>query len=390
MESDIVIIGTADDDLIIGNNNDNIIQGLEGDDRLRGGLGDDLLDGGSGADVMEGGRGSDTYVVDDIYDRVIEHFPAHTPHQADEIDTVLTTLPAFTLLRNVENLEATAFDDFAGVGNALDNHIRGNAGNDRLNGRDGDDHLEGEGGDDVLFGGRGDAKGITDVLDGGDGNDKLVGWTGADTTIGGRGNDIHFVDCELDTVFEAAGAGRDVVASLSNFTLASGVEVETLVARAAIGADAINLAGNEFTNRIMGREGADILDGRGGSDSLFGRGGDDWMAGGDGDDILRGQAGDDLIFGGAGNDVMNGGLGADTFVAEAGFGQDKIFRFHAAAAGGDDRIDLSGLGIAEEDFASAVQIDQRGGNVSVSIGSDTILLISMDASTIDATSFMFA
>lgn len=383
--SDDVLVGTAKDDSINGKGGDDFIKGMGGDDWLLGGLGNDFLNGGEGEDRMTGGRGSDTYVVDDRHDRVIEHFPAHTPHQTNEIDTVRTTLSAFVLPRNVENLEALGAGDFAGVGNELDNHIRGGAGDDRINGRDGNDHLEGLAGDDVLFGGRGVF--TADLLDGGDGNDRLNGATGADITIGGRGNDIHVVDSQLDRVSEAVGEGRDIVLALTSFTLQAGVEVETLIARPPYGVDSIALTGNEFANRLVGGNVTNTLSGMDGNDILFGQGRDDSLIGGIGDDILRGLGGDDTMFGGVGNDRMNGGLGADTIVLEDAFGQDRIVGFTAE---GGDRIDLSGLGIAEGDFGTAVQIFQAGNNVRVAIGTDTIVLIDLDASAVEATSFLFA
>ena len=102
---------TANDDL----------NGGAGDDLLVGGGGNDTLDGGLGADVMVGGVGNDTYVVDDAGDVVVEAL-------SGGIDTVQTTLAAYTLTANVENLAYTGAGTFAGTGNELDNRLDGRRG----------------------------------------------------------------------------------------------------------------------------------------------------------------------------------------------------------------------------------------------------------------------
>jgi Ca2+-binding RTX toxin-like protein len=89
------------------------------------------------------------------------------------------------------------------------------------------------------------------------------------------------------------------------------------------------------------------------------------VTGGNGNDVLTGDAGSntlnagggaDRLNGGAGNDALNGGTGDDIFVFEAGFGTDRITGFDANPAGGQDRMDLSALGITAANFGASVGI----------------------------------
>ena len=54
---------------------------------------------------------------------------------------------------------------------------------------------------------------------------------------------------------------------------------------------------------------------------------------------------------------MDGGTGNDIFVFGPDFGNDTIRGFDAKAKGGQDRLDISQLGITAADFASKVTID---------------------------------
>ena len=116
----------VNDEITAGAGND-VLDDLRGDDALYGGDGQDRLDGGIGADLMYGGPANDTYYVDNTADAVTEN-----PNEG--VDTVRTTLPAYTLGANLENLVFIGAGNFAGTGNALANRITGGPGNNTLNG----------------------------------------------------------------------------------------------------------------------------------------------------------------------------------------------------------------------------------------------------------------
>src|SRR5262249_25679764 len=104
-------------------------------------------------------------------------------------DLVKTALSSYTLQANIDQLQYTGTDDFAGTGNGLANRLTGGAGDDTLNGDLGNDTLVGGNGDDLLNGG-----------------------AGADTMIGGLGDDTFVVDNAADRVTEvAAGGGTDTI-----------------------------------------------------------------------------------------------------------------------------------------------------------------------------------
>ena len=277
---------------------------------------------------MAGGAGNDTYTVDNAGDVVTEATGGGT-------DTVFTTV-SYTLAAGseVEVLRANAgATPLSLTGNEFANTIVGGTGND--------------------------------TLSGGGGNDTLNGGAGADSMAGGAGNDTYNVDNVGDVVTEAAGEGTDTVLTTVNYSLAAGSEIEFLRVSGTAG---LSLTGNEFDNTLVGGNGADTL------------------IGGAGNDVLNSGAGNDLLTGGAGNDTMNGGAGADVFSFVAGFGNDLVGDFTL----GQDKLDLTGLGITAANFTASASINAAGTAI-ITIGSDSIRLNGITAATLHAanpTSFL--
>src|SRR6185369_8212883 len=362
---------------------------------IRSGSGGDTLNGGGGADTLLGGAGNDTYLVDNAGVVITEALNAGT-------DTVRTTLNAYTLSANVENLAFTGAGNFTGTGNGLANTITGGAGADTLNGGTGADTMVGGGGDDrysvdnagdivtelagggtdtvlaalasyalganvenLTFNGAGNFTGtgntLANTIVGGSGDDTLNGGGGADTLLGGAGNDTYQVDNAGVVIAEALNAGTDTVrTTLTAYTLTG--NVENLV---FTGAGNFTGTGNSLANVITGGSGADTLSGSGGADTLAG---------------------------GLGNDILNGGAGNDLFVfAGSGFGNDTIQDFEANPVGGQDLLDISQMGITAATFGAAVTITDLGADTLVSIGGDSILLLGIaNANTITQTDFVLA
>lgn len=338
--------GNSLDNVLTGGNGGNSLYGGAGADQLIGGTGNDLLDGGTGADRMSGGAGNDTYVVDNAGDVVVELANAG-------IDEVRTTLGAYTLTDNVENLTFTGSGAFNGAGNALNNTIVGGSGNNTL---------FGDAGADVLIGGAGN-----DYLDGGKDGDKMVG---------GDGNDIYIVDDTRDTVVELANGGTDEVrTSLAGYTLGANVENLTYTGSAAFSG-----SGNALDNVITGGSGAD---------RLYGGAGQDTLIGGAGDDILSGDAGADIMIGGLGNDsyyvdnindkiVELASEGTDTVWASVSFtlpnNVEKLYLQGTSA--------LNGFGNAQDNYlvgnSAANTIDGGAGNDVIYGGAGNDILIGGD------------
>ena len=291
---------------------------------LTGNAGDNRLDGQTGADTMAGGLGDDVYVVDNAGDVVTEA-------AASGLDRVETSLAAYTLAANVEDLSLYVGwrDGVArnGTGNSLDNVILGSEGVNIIRGGAGNDQLFGFDGNDTLQGGIGD-----DTLDG-----------------GGDGNDVYYVDSASDQVVEAAAGGTDKVISTVSQVLGSGVENLELT-----GWQNLDGTGNALANSLIGNDYANLLDGGAGADTMDGRGGDDTyivdntadvvvesVYGGTDlvrssvshalafeveDLILQGTAAlsatgnelDNRLTGNSGANTLTGGFGADTIRGEAG------------------------------------------------------------------------
>jgi Ca2+-binding RTX toxin-like protein len=176
--------GGGGNDTLSGGDGHDQLYGKGGDDSLYGGLGHDLLSGDAGADYMEGNDGNDAYIVDNVGDVVAEA-------SGEGVDIVYSTLAAYTLGAEVENLQQNGSGNFTGTGNALNNRIVSWGGGDGLSGGDGNDELRSGGGN--------------DSLDGGDGDDLLVGGAGADTFTGGAGSD----EFEIDYFDSGTGADAD-------------------------------------------------------------------------------------------------------------------------------------------------------------------------------------
>jgi Ca2+-binding RTX toxin-like protein len=89
--------------------------------------------------------------------------------------------------------------------------------------------------------------------------------------------------------------------------------------------------------------------------------------------MFLGGAGDDHITGGAGADNLTGGLGQDVFVYTGALGNDTINDFDAWADGGQDLLDISGMGINAGNFGARVAIIDTGSDTVVRID-DTIFI----------------
>jgi Ca2+-binding RTX toxin-like protein len=279
--------GTNAHEALAGAGGNDVLNGNGGNDRLDGGTGNDTLDGGGGADLMTGGLGDDTYVVDASDDLITEA----AGEGRDLVKASISTL----LGANLEDLTLTGSSAISGIGNALDNDIRGNAA------------------DNVLSGGLGD-----DRLFGNAGNDSLTGGAGYDRMYGGLGDDRYYANDADDYAYETAGEGRDqVIASLDHQLR---VEVEDLVLTGA----AYIGKGNASDNAISGTDNANKLYGYGGNDSLDGGAGNDYLFGDVGNDTLTGGTGYDRMYGGAGDDRYIVTDTTDYTYENAGEGNDRV------------------------------------------------------------------
>ncbi|VVP01662.1 hypothetical protein PS850_02897 [Pseudomonas fluorescens] len=211
---------------------------------ITGNAANNVIDGAAGSDSMSGGDGNDTYYVDNADDTVIETSNSAGP---GGIDSVHSSLAAYTLANNVEHLYIDSAGAANATGNGLDNTLFAGAGNNVLDGREGNDTVSferavsgvtanlstsaqqntlGSGLDTLKFfenlTGSAYADSLSgnsaaNVLNGGAGNDTLVGGSGDDRLIGGAGTDNLSGGTGADTYAFGAlsdmgvGALRDVI-----------------------------------------------------------------------------------------------------------------------------------------------------------------------------------
>ena len=351
------MVGGAGDDQLAGDGGHDVLRGDAGNDRIAGGLGDDYLDGGDGDDQLLGEQGNDFLVGGAGNDQMA----------GGDGDDILRGEAGNDRLEGglgTDYLDGGEGDDQLTGGQGND-FLVGGAGDDQMAGGEGDDILRGDAGNDRLDGGLG-----TDYLDGGAGDDQLIGGqgndfldggAGADHMAGGEGDDTYLVDSDADVIVEQAGEGVDWVrSSVASHGLAANVDNLVLMGSAVRG------VGNELAN---------------------------WMAGNELDNVLIGNGGDDVLNGGRGNDILIGGEGHDIFVFHESFGHDRVDDFDAGIDGGQDRIDISALGITAADFEALVAITTSAGATLVTIGGQTISFTGVDGiggNAITQSDFMLA
>jgi Ca2+-binding RTX toxin-like protein len=292
------------------------------------------------------------------------------------LQVVVTFVDNLGARETVTSAPTTVVGDlFPGIGdsNAGVNVLTGTAGDDEYHGGASNDNLSTGNSDDIISGDAGD-----DVVATGNGDDHI--WftgtaDGFDTITGGAGTDtIH-----------ARSAN-------TNIGLRSIATVEAITSDGFTGVRILGSPLNDVLNfSTVTLTGIGAIDGGGGNDSLTGSAGDDVIVGRTGTDVLNGGAGVDILEGGAGNDAMNGGAGNDFFRYFAGFGADTITGFDANPAGGQDLIDLRGLGITAATFAARVSITGGGGNTLITVaGQGTIRLSGVTVANVTVADFVLA
>jgi Ca2+-binding RTX toxin-like protein len=322
--SNIIYGGRGDDVLNGGSGNENILYGGAGDDRLfggsgngdilYGGLGIDHLNGGSGnGDVLDGGYGWDFLNGGSGHDDTASF--ATMPRSEEtgsgvhaSLKTGLATGDGHDRLRNIENLEGSAFNDVL-IGNRRDNKLYGGPGND------------------TLIGGRG-----RDELNGGSGSDHCRGAPPVRRTSCGHERMLRAsAQVYLEPGIDPASAGVVVAGGTGNDDISVGFDSSSdqlsITAKRGIavhrGCTHPGAALNEATCPLGGLPRWLTVDLGAGNDhfrvvgSLVGVG-EVRVDGGPGNDVLRGGPEEDLLEGGPGADRLYGGAGGDALVGGPG------------------------------------------------------------------------
>ena len=287
-------------------------------------------------------------------------------------------------------------DLFPGVGdsNAGIDTLAGTAGDDNYSGGNGADSLTTQAGDDLVSGDAGD-----DTINTGGGADtiRFSGVNeGFDAVTGGADADV------ITATSANTNIGLSSLATVETITSGGFANVNILGSAAANTLDfsGVTLSGIGFIDGgngpdiITGSGIADVIFGGNGADTLNGGNGADTLDGGAGVDTINGNAGDDIITGGAGNDNLNGQAGQNVFrFLPGGFGADIIVGFDANPTGGQDKLDMSGLGITAATFGANVSIAAGpiAGSTLVTIaGHGTIQLNGVAPANVNVTDFTLA
>lgn len=187
-------LGINLEDLVLTGNDAIDGFGNDWDNTITGNNSNNFIDGGVGVDTMIGGRGDDTYVVDHVYDNLIEK-------TGQGIDIVIASFD-YSLGRNLDVLVLTGAAT-TGYGNILANGLYGTERGNFLYGRSGNDFINGFGGN--------------DRINGGSGSDTIVGGAGKDSVTGGRAADVFvFRDGDM------AGRRWDVADRITDFSQSDG------------------------------------------------------------------------------------------------------------------------------------------------------------------------
>ena len=149
-----------------------------------------------------------------------------------------------TLSSTVVELDLLGKRDINGIGNYLNNEIKGNNGDNLLKGLAGDDILKGGKGNDILRGGSGG-----DILEGGTGDDIIHGGEGQDKLKGGSGADTYLASKGRDTIYGFNIQDGDV---LSGFGGISSLDISDIGKYCSV-------SGNGFTARLKGINAVDLI-----------------------------------------------------------------------------------------------------------------------------------
>jgi Ca2+-binding RTX toxin-like protein len=439
--------GLNNNDLFGGSGNNTLLGGA-GNDRLFGEAGIDRLVGGSGSDLLSGGTGTDTFALESFngsgYANDLDVVTDFVQGQ-DKIDVsglgisefntilaltnndvfnyaVITTNRnnydgyGYNLKLNGINRNALTAADFTFATTSLNNTLssgiyNGGVNNNDLFGGSGNNTLQGGAGDDRLFG----EAGI----------DRLVGSSGSDLFTGGTGNDTFVLENfigsgyanDLDVVTDFV-QGQDKIdvsgLGISNFNTILALTTNDVVNNAVITTHRNSYDGYGYRLQLNGTNRSTLTaadftfasttfnndqSGSVNNDDLFGGLGNETLLGGAGDDRLFGEAGTDRLVGGSGSDLLSGGAGNDTFVLENfnGSGYANDLDVVTDFVQGQDKIDVSGLGISEFNTILALASNDASNTAVITTHKNnydgyaySLKLNGINRSTLTASDFTFA
>ncbi len=356
------VVGTSGSDTLTGSPGNDLLDGLGGNDSLTGSEGNDTLSGGPGADTLEGGDGDDRLLGGDGNDVITDWYGVNVVDGGAGDDRIMIIPEGGTVTGGAGSDSFTIAGMFSNMPEIIQ------------------DFTAGAGGD------------VIDLS-----NPFLY------QNLTGRnpfGTHLHLAPDGADTLVQYDRDGPGTVTGIVNILRLKGVQAASLNAYNFNGLNpnqssdqAQRLVGSSGNDTLIAGAGNDTLVGLDGDDSLDGAGGDDSIDGGSRNDTLIGGAGNDRLDGGAGINILTGGAGNDVFAVTA----NRFGNFAQSVTDftqGQDRIDISGLGITSLETVLLLSKGGPGGTgtrLELPFGlNGTTLDIGVDRSRLTAADFIFA
>jgi uncharacterized delta-60 repeat protein len=320
--------GSNFNDTIVGGNAANGSGALDGLEFFTGNGGSDTIDGGAGYDRAD-------YTTSTA--GVVVTLNGSTDGSATDWAVVNgVTVQGTDVLRNIEGVRGSSFNDTLTGSDATFESFEGREGNDVINGGLGTDRadyqsalaainanlgtntvLDGYGGTDTLSGIENiRGSGFNDTIVGDANANRLEGGLGNDSINGGDGDDVLLAGSGVDSVDGGVGADTLVLTGNGNFLdyTVGRTATDVILTRVATSENVTvrNVESFEFADGtksladVIGNslsEFADVYSGTAGDDDINGLGGNDSLSGLGGNDTLNGGAGTDTLLGGLGNDA---------------------------------------------------------------------------------------
>jgi len=385
--------GGGNDTVNAGGGND-LVYGSWGNDTIDGGGGNDLIYGGGGNDRLAGGEGDDIFRVTNSKAACFDDYDTYSGGDGNDVIAAVGAKVDIGMTRfgpsdGVETIDATGASGPVRIlgdwnANTLDFSGTSLLGKIVINGGGGNDTITGSAGNDVIEGGDWGNQ----TIDGGAGNDVIYAGKGNDSVSGGAGDDTFRVTGNKCSNFEgwdnySGGEGMDTIV-----VFGERVDVGTIAFNAANGIEVIDASGVTGEARILGDWNANTLDFSAatllGHVVIDGGGGNDAITGSAGAEVIRGgDSGNDVLNGRGGNDLMYGGNGRDVFVFDQGWGRDTVADYRDNY----DRLDFRNSGATGFGDVSVAQV---GIDTVITLGADEVVLLGINAASINQVDFIFA
>lgn len=353
--------------------------GTTGNDGITGNSGADLIDGSGGDDSVVGNGGNDTFVFDVGYGS-LDINESFSSGQAPVLQLGAgITASNLVVTPNASGSGLVLTDGTSGDQITLENAAFDSTtyGVQEVQFYDGTTLTE-----DQLIQTETSLPGNGGSVSGGNGNDTLVADTANESLVGGTGNEVFYfkagygqdtlvanTSAQSNTILFGPGItasnltfstdGSELLITTSNSTGADGQPSSIVLPGHFVNgqpvsdvgelqfSDGSSLTMDQINQLFASSQPPTTVLTAGADNTLTSDNGTDLLKANSGDDTLNGGSGTDTLESGVGNTLMNGGTGSETYLFDAGFGQDTVVANGSATS---NTISF-GAGIAASDLS---------------------------------------